>query len=297
LRQTLVHAIVFGAGFVLCLAATGAVLAYQGILRDAAYWTIGDHDVPFVFWTRAFLFTAAFCGACLPLVALAMPSILRPGWWPAESAARTGCLWLLALSAVGVSASGRFYPHYFIQLLPPLALFAAATYEALPSHVSSQRLRAIRATLAAAMALALAGFFVAQWIGLRPLRQPSMIGSYLRDHSTAGDRLFVWGQSPGIYDDSGLRPASRYITTFPLTGYIFAGPVPGVDTRGRILAGSWDNLVADFARHPPSFIVDAEVGPKALYPMPSFPRLDAIVRSEFTPILATSEGVLYARRR
>ena len=39
-------------------------------------------------------------------------------------------------------------------------------------------------------------------------------------HSAFDDRIFVWGQSEGIYLDAHRRPACRYITTFPLTGYV-----------------------------------------------------------------------------
>ena len=34
----------------------------------------------------------------------------------------------LAVSAIGVAAGGRFYPHYYIQLIPPLAVLAAPYY-------------------------------------------------------------------------------------------------------------------------------------------------------------------------
>jgi hypothetical protein len=50
-------------------------------------------------------------------------------------------------------------------------------------------------------------------------------------HSDPADRIFVWGQTPEIYLDAQRRPACRYITTFPLTGYVFGGPILGFDTR------------------------------------------------------------------
>jgi len=54
---------------------------------------------------------------------------------------------------------------------------------------------------------------------------------------------------------------SRHITTFPLTGYVFGGPIPGFDTRSRILPGAWTNIEQDFARHPPIHIVDVQADP------------------------------------
>jgi len=64
------------------------------------------------------------------------------------------------------------------------------------------------------------------------------------------------------------------LTTFPLTGYVFGGPIPGFDTRSRILPGAWSTLEQDFARHPPTYIVDLQPDPKsARYPVKNFPIL------------------------
>jgi len=69
------------------------------------------------------------------------------------------------------------------------------------------------------------------------------------------DRIFRLGQ-PQIYLDAHRRPACRYITTFPLTGYVFGGPIP----VSIPAAGSFPTLGApleqDFVRHPPTYIVD-----------------------------------------
>ena len=110
----------------------------------------------------------------------------------------------------------------------------------------------------------------------------SEAGRYLFAHSDPANRIFVWGQRPdlirafrpcrqdfclgsksGIYLDAHRRPACRYITTFPLTGYVFGGPIPGFDTRSRILPGAWSTLEQDFARHPPTYIVDVQPDPKS----------------------------------
>jgi hypothetical protein len=56
----LVHAVCLTAGFAAALGAAAAVLWSQGILSEALYWTIGDHDVPHVFWRRALEHTGGF---------------------------------------------------------------------------------------------------------------------------------------------------------------------------------------------------------------------------------------------
>jgi hypothetical protein len=117
-------------------------------------------------------------------------------------------------------------------------------------------------------------------------------------HSDPADRIFVWGQkSPEIYLDAHRRPACRYITTFPLTGYVFGGPIPGFDTRGRILPGAWSTLEQDFARHPPTYIVDVQSDPKtAQYPVKDFPILAKLLAERYRPVAHTGEGVIYRVR-
>ena len=139
-------------------------------------------------------------------------------------------------------------------------------------------------------------FCAANWYFLSSRRAPSGPGRYVFEHSRPDDRIFVWGQSSQVYLDAERRPASRYIATFPLTGYIFGGPLPGVDTRSRILPGAWDTLQRDFAAHPPAFIVDTEIRPGALYPIADSPILAAIVRDQFELVQTTTDGTVYRRR-
>src|SRR6266481_5653157 len=66
--NSIIQATMLTGGFFAALGLVTIVLWKQGILRDAFYWTIADHDVPHVFWQRGVLITLAFLGACLPLI-------------------------------------------------------------------------------------------------------------------------------------------------------------------------------------------------------------------------------------
>jgi hypothetical protein len=145
------------------------------------------------------------------------------------------------------------------------------------------------------LAATVAVFLAAHWLGLKPQREGTEAGRYLRAHAAPGDRLFVWGQAPRIYLDARLRPASRYIATFPLTGFIFGPPLPGVETRNRIVPGSWDNLGKDLDAHPPAFIVDTEADPDARYPSGAFPALAGLLAQRYHPVAKTADGVIYRR--
>jgi hypothetical protein len=128
-------------------------------------------------------------------------------------------------------------------------------------------------------------------------REPSETGRYLSEHSTPEDRIFVWGQVPNIYLEAKRRPACRYILTFPLTGYVFGGPLPGVDTRKWTVPGAWTTLEQDFSRHPPTYIVDLRFDPQnAPYPVQDFPILARLLAERYRPVTRTSEGVIYRIR-
>jgi hypothetical protein len=146
------------------------------------------------------------------------------------------------------------------------------------------------------LALTIVFFSIKHWTGLASLREPSEAGQYLLTHSDPANRIFVWGQRPDIYLDAQRRPACRYITTFPLTGYIFGGPIPGFDTRSRILPGAWSSFEQDFARHPPAYIVDLYSAPGALYPVRDFPILAKLLAERYQPVAHTAEGVIYRMR-
>jgi 4-amino-4-deoxy-L-arabinose transferase-like glycosyltransferase len=296
--NSIIHAATLTAGFFVTLGLVTIVLWKEGILHEAFYWTIADHDIPHVFWTKGILHTLAFIGACLPLVIGAIMSCRDKGeTWAGRAAERTALFGLLAASAIGAAAGARFYQHYYVQLIPPLALLAAPNYARLWSGAMQPPCWLLRPRVTYAwLALTVIAFSIAHWIGLAPRRVPSEAGRYLFKHSAPDDRIFVWGQTSQIYLDAHRRPASRYIETFPLTGYVFGGPVPGFDTRRRILPGAWGTLQQDFARHPPAYIVDVQDPSKAQYPVKDFPILAKLIAEKYRPVAHTAEGVIYRMR-
>ena len=297
--NSIIQAAMLTTGFFAALGLVTIVLWKQGILHDAFYWTIADHDVPHVFWHKGIVTTVTFVAACLPLVIGAILACRdRDEIWAGKMAERRALLGLLAASVIGAAAGARFYPHYYVQLIPPLALLAASYYARLWSRTIQPPHWFLRPGVTYAwLALTIIVFSIKHWTGLAPRRQPSETGEYLFAHSDPADRIFVWGQSPEIYLDAHRRPACRYITTFPLTGYVFGGPVPGFDTRSRILPGAWSTLEQDFARHPPTYIVDVQPEPKsAQYPVKNFPILAKLLAERYQPVTHTAEGVIYRMR-
>jgi 4-amino-4-deoxy-L-arabinose transferase-like glycosyltransferase len=297
--NSIIQATTFTAGFFAVLGLVTIALWKQGILHDAFYWTIADHDVPHVFWHKGIVNTLTFVAACLPLVIGAILACRdKDEIWAGKTAERTALLGLLAVSAIGAAAGARFYPHYYVQLIPPLVLLAAPYYARLWSRTIQLPNWLLRPAVTYAwLVLTVIAFLIIHWTGLASRRVPSEAGRYLFTHSSPDDKIFVWGQTPEIYLHARRRPACRYITTFPLTGYVFGGPIPGFDTRSRILPGAWSTLEQDFARNPPTYIVDVHPDPKsAQYPVKNFPILAKLLAERYQPVAHTAEGVIYQMR-
>jgi hypothetical protein len=284
-------------GFFGALGLVTIVLQKQGILRDAFYWTITNHTDLRVFWERVALHTPAFAVLCLPLlIGAALAYRDDHGVWTGKGAERTAFFGLLAASAVGTAAGGRYYPHYYIQLIPPLALLAAPHYARLWSGRAQSRHWLLRPAVTYAwLAVAVVAFLIAHWLGLASRHnKPTEAGRYLSEHSAADDRIFVWGQKPEFYLDARRRPASRYILTLLLTGY---DGRKNVDTRHRIVPAAWTTLEQDFRKHPPAYIIDLHSNPGARYPVRDFPILAKLLAEHYEPITRTAEGIIYRRRQ
>jgi 4-amino-4-deoxy-L-arabinose transferase-like glycosyltransferase len=296
--QSVTQAGTLTAGFLGALVLVAIVLWKQGVLSEAFYWTFTNHSIPHVFWKKGALMTLAFIVACFPLIlGTALAGRDRDGVWSEKSAERMALIGLVAASAVGMAAGARFYPHYYIQLVPPLALLAAPHFARLWSGDMQTRRWFLRPAVACAwLAGTLFIFSIAHWRGLASVRTPCEAGQYLFQHSAPNDRIFVWGQAPEIYLEAQRRPACRYVVTFPLTGYIFGGII-GIDTHNRIVPGAWANLEHDFAAHPPIYIVDVQVPAKnEQYPVKNFPILARFLSERYSPIARTADGVIYRMR-
>ena len=302
-RHSLVQATWLCVGFAGALSIAALVLGARGELAEAVHWAILDHDVPYgplsaVFWERGLRMTLIFGACCAPLLLMARWSLQQHSLWRGREPERVALLVSLAGAILGTAASGRFFDYYYIQLLPPLCLLAAPW--ASNAWIVTPRSARARGILAAVAVCALV-FLVVNLVEYPdPLEQPAL-AQFVRAEAGPDDFLFVWGQYPRFYLQADLPPATRYIAFFPLTGYIFGSPwnhdPTHEDTRSRILPSAWPNLMNDFARHSPRYILDTEgVRHPPKYPVADFPFLSDLVRRDYRLVFTAPEGLLYERR-
>ncbi len=142
-------------------------------------------------------------------------------FWRKDGRRRAIALWL-AVSFIAVLAGLRFFPRYYFQILPPLAIAAGVGWSALA------RRRVALAALAVALVIPAVRFGrVNLWLAMgRPFawrdvaidadsRRAAAVVTRFTDPK---DRVFVWGFRPEIYFYSRRLGASRYLECQPLTG-------------------------------------------------------------------------------
>ncbi len=212
--------------------------------------------------------------------------------------------WFL-FSVPAVFAGGRFYGHYFIQLLPPICIMAGVAFDRW-----WDRGRTHRVALATTLAVLAIGWMApriwfqefADRFDIQNLRVEQDVGRYIERHSPEGSTLFVWGVDPSIYFFANRAPATRFLWSDGLVGRL-----PGVietqsgaqDTSMYIDPQNWRQFLDDFNKHPPLYIVDCASGNLRNYgkfPIRNYPAFYQIIRSSYQ--LDTSvEGVsIYIRK-
>jgi 4-amino-4-deoxy-L-arabinose transferase-like glycosyltransferase len=159
---------------------------------------------------------------------LALLSVLwrlrRPSAWPAARRAllAVAAAWFAA-AAVGAAATGKYYTHYFLALLPALsaasglALARAGESLALPGRRGTVVVAA--AAIAAAAPLAEdAAMRARSGLNIRMNDAERQVAAAVRRHLAAGERLWVVNYQPVVYFLAGAKPASRHVHPTHLTG-------------------------------------------------------------------------------
>jgi hypothetical protein len=201
-------------------------------------------------------------------------------------------LWLwLASGVVAVGAGLRFFPHYYLQLLPPLVLLAIAGLEALPS-----RHRGRVAIAAGLVACCTCAYFLQPAVGFgntRDSRLALTAGRYLAAHTAPSDHVLVWGQAPEAYWIADRAPSTRFGTTGFVTGTSGGRPPWRVGPQYAV-PGAWDDFMKDLRAHPPALIADmttADQRKGSNYPPARYPRFARWLRAGGWHPVARVDGV------
>ena len=291
-------------GFAVVWAITGLVLFLWGAWDDFVTWSV--------------LYSFGYIDS----------GVTAPGAGPAaldnllQVFGTTSVFWLLALFALrdrwasdrlivsavlylvgaflAASVGLRFYPHYFIQALPPLAVLAALGADRLRQPFRGRLWRAAPVVgLGLALAFLLArNAFVPYLLEHDPTKDyapiNAEIGRYLRERTDAGDRIYVWGWGHGIYYHADRRIGSRYVNSDFLSGRV-PGTRASAESALRVrdhAVGSFATFFDDLEERGVVYVVDtspAEMHDYQFFPPRNYPALASYL-SEHFELEATVQG-------
>ncbi|MER6348467.1 glycosyltransferase family 39 protein [Streptomyces sp. NPDC001595] len=271
--------------------AAGAVLpvAAAALLTDPSgflFWTVTGSTAYAAFsgsalhaLTRALGNAAILAAACAGLLP-PLVRILR------LDRAGHGDLWLWLATSAGAALTGfHFFGHYYLQLLPPLALLATAALRTAPR----ERLRTAVLTSAGACAVFLAWGLTAPGGELAHAQRLAAVTA----HRTAPDEpVLIWGMHPETYWLADRTPASRYLTAGLLTNY--SGGRDGAHVgEEHAVAGAWPVFRRELALHAPPLIVDDSRGKP--YAPAHLPTLRRLLDARYEVVGRVDGAVLYGR--
>jgi len=185
---------------------------------------------------------------------------------------------------------GRFFPHYFLQLFPPLVVLAASCLASLWDRSTSRsRPRTVAAGLVAAALAVFSGARVES--KMSTLRDPEIVSiphatpkaralaAYVRGHTPPEARILVWGYGSALYHLAQRRPATRFPYVTYLVGAVEGTPTwwsPFHPSRGLEIPRAWTLFFQDLERNPPELVIDtASAGYIAFgkFPIEKYPAL------------------------
>ncbi len=269
------------AGFALGLGALFGAVAATATLDGLGHWAIASLFAKYgpSGWSAARMAPL--------LVARVLPFLGGTAllWWlacsrrPHDATDRLAIAWTAA-SVLAVLAGGRFFPHYFVQLVAPLSVLAA---RALDAHLAGARARLCRRLAIAGVAIPLAGALALTipfdpWSGGVGASRPDLeaVAREIRARTPPEGRILVWGSSGLLYLASERRPATRFV------GFLRGLDRGNLEPAARawdVAEAVWPALDEDLARTPPDLVVDLASSPDTdmhAYPMSSFPALSRL---------------------
>lgn len=242
------------------LARNGALRAFwdQAIMYNLLYAHAQGAQRLFAALAGLWLATAT-APLVLPLVGLALclRRLGQPGAGDRSDPLVLFVVIWISLELLLASVSGRPYDHYFMMLLPPMAMLTAALVAEGLRLVPARVRRSVRSPVLVAVVFALvmirpvvdravARARTGELVPSPASSQVALAAAFVRANSAPTDRLLVWGLAGGVYFLADRPPASRYLFAFPLLTRSYGDSVA-------------PRFLAELRRTPPKLIVDAAV--------------------------------------
>ena len=301
-RERLRAAFQLTAGFVAPLALATAYFCARGTAGDLWLWVVRG-NIGYVGVGETQVGWLAL-GQLARLIAAQFPLLVtgtRVGvlWRSTREPHRTRLRFVLLQLVTALLAyrtGNRFYGHYFLQVVPSLALVGSWGLLHLPRR-DQRWLRFVPA----AMGLALTSFFIVNTVRARTARDADGLAATIATveaESGPDDEVLLWSAPSEIAFESGRRFATRFPFNNYLTGRIFGTKygLPGATraaTHPLENRQAWQLLAQDLAASPPALIVDGDGGDFAI---DKYPALGPFLRTTYAPPRRLGTFTVYRRR-
>ncbi len=240
-RGILRDAALFVLGVVLPYAATCWLLHRSGVFSQFWFWTVsyaGEYSrMGFRRGVRAFVETfPAVVGPAALIWILAALGLSAPRWSPSARQHSWFLKALLLFSFLAVCPGVYFRPHYFVLLLPAIALLAGVAVSSATEVLSAQQkskywivlpFLAFLACFASSIFQQRAFYFslspeeamqVTYGSGSAPFLAARKTAEYVKANSSPSSRIVVLGSEPEIYFYANRHPATGYLYMYSLMG-------------------------------------------------------------------------------
>ena len=214
-------------------------------------------------WSTFVLGWTTVTQATLPIWLLGLAGCVLAWLTPWNTGTRAFLTGLLIASAVALAPGFYFRSHYFIQLVPAVALGAGIAVVSLERLLTGRLPRLIATTIPLLLFAACAGSYLVterdyltsmtprevtrSRYSLNPFVEAPAIGQYIRERTTSDDRIAVLGSEPEIYFYAGRRSATGFVYTYP-----FMEPQP-------FASRMQDDLIAEVEAARPTYVVVSEM--------------------------------------
>jgi hypothetical protein len=214
---------------------TCLVLQAQGVFRRFWFWTFSyareyATQTPISLGFHNFsIRIPKVVGPSILIWIIAGVGLAAIAWHRDSRAQEPFILGLLVFSFLAVCPGLYFREHYFILILPAVALLVGLAVSSAKQYLQGAGLPQVIATLAFIAALCFSLVQQRSYLfemdpltacrtsyGANPFPEGREIAKYIHDHTAEGDRIAVIGSEPEIYFYSGRHSATGYIYTYGL---------------------------------------------------------------------------------
>lgn len=194
-------------------------------------------------------------------------------------------IWL-CFSVYAATVGGRGYGHYFIQIVPPLALAAGAGFKFIERYTKTFWIwLAIPALIFTAARIdMLKTYELVNYPNYRAEISFRKTGEYVKSASESGDRIYVWGWGTPVYYFADRRCASRFLISDFVSGRVFGTANMSGSVRNEMTGKYLPILVDDLKKSRPLFFIDTSPSGYFGYnrfPLSSYPELEIFIKGNY----------------